>query len=540
METYNESNVSGVTDNITAYLLRSYQAANNRRELWVPTFEECYEYTLPRRESFYQETPGQPRTSKIYDETAVVGVQEFASRLQNGLVPAYTRWARLKSGTEVPEDKKMEIDKQLEIVSNYVFDVIQNSNFAQETHESFLDLTLGTGCLLVNEGDELNPIRFQAVPLTQMVLDTGHTGEVDKIFRVRRIPVKDILLLYPKATPTIMMQQKLEKDPEFKCTIIEAVYRNWDEKDETWHYCVIHKEGKEKIWVQKYKGIGSNPWVVFRWSKAAGEIYGRGPTWNALAAIKTCNLTIELILENAQMSISGLWQISDDGTINTDTINLVPGTVIPVSPGSAGLQPLQSPGKFDVAQLVLDDMRHNIKKALYNEMLGKPLSKTPMSATEVAERQADLARQIGAAYGRLQAEFINPVLKRVIYILKKQGRIELPTINGREVRIQTESPLGRQQMMQDVFTIDQYLGMLQQRFGPEMTNLMINGEATAEYLAKKQGIPLELIRTPEQKEEVLQRFSEIEQMRQQGQQQQGAEPVEQTTEPTEQVGQADI
>ena len=47
METYNESNVSGVTDNITAYLLRSYQAANNRRELWVPTFEECYEYTLP-------------------------------------------------------------------------------------------------------------------------------------------------------------------------------------------------------------------------------------------------------------------------------------------------------------------------------------------------------------------------------------------------------------------------------------------------------------------------------------------------------------
>ena len=104
METYNESNVSGITDNITAYLLRSYQAANNRRELWVPTFEECYEYTLPRRESFYQETPGQPRTSKIYDETAVVGVQEFASRLQNGLVPAYTRWARLKSGTEVPID----------------------------------------------------------------------------------------------------------------------------------------------------------------------------------------------------------------------------------------------------------------------------------------------------------------------------------------------------------------------------------------------------------------------------------------------------
>jgi hypothetical protein len=163
-----------------------------------------------------------------------------------------------------------------------------------------------------------------------------------------------------------------------------------------------------------------------------------------------------------------------------------------------------------------------------------------MSATEVAERQADLARQIGAAYGRLQAEFINPVLKRLVYILKKQGRIELPTVDGREVRIQTESPLGRQQMMQDVFTIDQYLGMLQMRFGPEMTNLMINGERTAEYLAKKQGIPLDLIRTPEEKDEVLQRFSEIEQMRQQGQQQQQQPQEEQPIETGEQVGQSNI
>ena len=41
------------------------------------------------------------------------------------------------------------------------------------------------------------------------------------------------------------------------------------------------------------------------------------------------------------MAISGVYQMDDDGVINPDTINLVPGTVIPKAPNSAGLQPVK-------------------------------------------------------------------------------------------------------------------------------------------------------------------------------------------------------
>ena len=141
------------------------------------------------------------------------------------------------------------------------------------------------------------------------------------------------------------------------------------------------------------------------------------------------------------MAISGIYQMEDDGVINPDTINLVPGTIIPKAMGSAGLQPIQAAGSFDVAQLVLGDMRNNIKRALYNDMLGDP-NRTPASATEVAERMADLSRRIGSAFGRLQVELVQPVLQRVIYILKKQGRIEVPTVNGREVKSQVSLTIG--------------------------------------------------------------------------------------------------
>jgi hypothetical protein len=74
---------------------------------------------------------------------------------------------------------------------------------------------------------------------------------------------------------------------------------------------------------EEYSGDGSNPYLVFRWNKASGEVYGRGPVFNAMGAIKTCNLTIELILQNAQMSVSGVYTYEDDGVINPDNISLV-------------------------------------------------------------------------------------------------------------------------------------------------------------------------------------------------------------------------
>ena len=141
-------------------------------------------------------------------------------------------------------------------------------------------------------------------------------------------------------------------------------------------------------------------------------------------------------------------------------------------------------------------MRQNIKRALYNDMLGNP-DKTPASATEVAERMADLSRRIGSAFGRLQAELVQPVLQRVIYILKKQGRIEIPQVNGREVKVRSVSPLAQAQSNQDIGTVSRFLELIGGTFGPEMLQILIDSEVTAVYLAKKFGVPESLIRDEE-------------------------------------------
>jgi transcription initiation factor TFIIIB Brf1 subunit/transcription initiation factor TFIIB len=159
-------------------------------------------------------------------------------------------------------------------------------------------------------------------------------------------------------------------------------------------------------------------------------------------------------------------------------------------------------------------------------MLGTPNEKTPMTATEVAERMADLSRQIGAAFGRLQAELVNPVLQRVIYILKKQGRIKIPVVNGREIKIRSSSPLAQAQQQQDVATIDRFLGMVQQRVGPQLLNVLVKQDEVAKFVAKKLGIPEELIRSSEEMQQAAQQMQQMMGQQQGGMEQEQPEEIQ--------------
>ena len=213
-------------DKIAKQYTKKYSKAKAFRENWVPLFEECYEYALPQRESFYAETAGQRRDDKIFDETAVVGVQEFASRLQSGLVPNFARWADLMSGSEVPVEQREAVDNELDAVTEYVFEVLQNSNFSQEVHESFMDLAVGTGVMCVEEGDAINPVTFTAIPLPHVVLDTGPDDRIDHVYRERKnVQFDHLELMYPNSTfdDKVMKMMGMDRDT----TVLEVVCRDY-------------------------------------------------------------------------------------------------------------------------------------------------------------------------------------------------------------------------------------------------------------------------------------------------------------------------
>jgi hypothetical protein len=485
--------IAPLSNDEAAQLFQAYDAAKKKRMIMESLFSECYDWTLPARSAWFGGSQGQPRTDHIFDETACVSVQEFASRLATGLFPAFRRWADLRPGSDVVEGDKVAISQELEVISKVLFEAIDASNFAQEIHEALLDLAVSTGILLIETGAD-GGLQFTALPMPAVVLDVGPNDQVDALFRELERKIAHLEVLWPgRVKLPRELETRMRRDPEATVKLIEICRRDWIEGVETYDYRVLEWSTRQILVSGTYKGEGSCPFVAFRFSKAAGEVWGRGPVINALPAIRTCNFVQRLVLENADMAIAGIWQAEDDGVLNPDTVSLVPGTVIPKGAGS-GLQPLKPAGQFDVSTFVLKDQRAAIKKALYNETLG-PREGTPMSATEVNERIADLARQMGSAFGRLQSEAVQPILRRCLYLLAEAGRIMLPRVGSKLVEIRSSSPLARDQEMADVVGVDRWLEILMNRYGPQMVNLLSDSQAIAEFTAQKLGVPPSLVRS---------------------------------------------
>jgi hypothetical protein len=236
----------------------------------------------------------------------------------------------------------------------------------------------------------------------------------------------------------------------------------------------------------------ASPFINFRWLKAPGEFYGRSPVMKALPDIKTVNKVVELVLKNASIAVTGIWQADDDGVLNPANVRLVPGSIIPKAVGSAGLTPLEAPGRFDVSELVLTDMRARVRHALLVDRLA-PLESPRMTATEVLERSAEATRVLGATFGRLQAELLSPLVARAVSILRRRGEIDDFALDGRHAVLQHRSPLARTQAASDVQGVLRWLETAR-GLGPEAT-ATIDVAETARWLARSLGVPPTLVRS---------------------------------------------
>jgi len=490
-------------------ILKRYETAKAHRASWEQHWKECYQYALPQREVFNEHSPGKKKNIRIYDSTALIATQRFASRLQSTLVPPFKKWAKLSAGSAIPKQARVKIDKELESTTETLFSFINNSNLATEANEAFLDLAVGTGALLLEEGEGEDLLRFKAVPLKQLIIEDGPSGTIDNVFRDHSVSARDIEHIWPKGSASPAVKKMVSEKPDEQVHIVESTI--WDDKEKRYNFAVIEAQTTHVVFEDYFD---ESPWIVFRWSKVAGERYGRGPIMTALPDIKTANEVVKFVLKNAEKEIAGVYTAVDDGVLNPWTINVAPGAVVPV--GQQGsLQPLVSGGNFNVSELILGDLRDSIRKALYHDQLG-PVAGPTKSATEISLRQQELMSDIGSSFGRLQIEFINKLIKRAYYILEKNQKVAPIKVGDQKVEIKVISPLAQQQDMDEVNKLAQFVqfaGMV----GPEAMQIGLDLEAFPEHIAGLLGIDKTLIRDKEERDAMKQQAMQQAQMQQMAQ-----------------------
>ncbi|MCU0966985.1 MAG: portal protein, partial [Burkholderiaceae bacterium] len=481
-------------------LQKRARAAENRLARYTTVWRDIVELAMPQRDTLTGKAEGQERTTAIFDSTACYGTSRFANRVVQAMFPAQERWAELRLSVPELDDaddpERADLQLRLDAVNRLIFQAVMESNFDLAIVEAAHDLAAGTMALLLEPGRTAGgwaapALRFQAVPVGAVAVEDGPFGTVGAAFHRQRLAGRIIKPTWPDATLPDQLERAIARNPDQEVELLHATAYDYEAR--AWRIAVLHKDA-----VLVDRTARACPWIIVRWMRTPGEIYGYGPLTMALADIRTLNKAKEQTLQNGALAIAGVHTAVDDGVLNPYTIKLVPGAVIPVAsnggPRGPSLAPLPRPGNFDLSQIIIEDLRRDIRAALFDIPLPDQI-RSNVSATEIEQRMAEYNRQTGA-FGRLYIDGTRPLMFRIVDILDDAGILPgvFELMQDDAVRAVPTSPLAVMMDMAEVQTIARYIqmGAAFEAYEPGFIRKGLATDRVAAWLAERLSVPAAL------------------------------------------------
>jgi hypothetical protein len=172
--------------------------------------------------------------------------------------------------------------------------------------------------------------------------------------------------------------------------------------------------------------------------------------------------------------------------------------------GQQLLRPLFTSGNVGLTQEMMEQRRNAVREGFYfslMQMVGSP----NMTATEWMGRQEEKLRLLGPNLGRIQSEFLSPLIKRRFGLLQRADQLPPPPeeIQGTAMTIEYVSPLARAQMAgeaQAVQRLYQGLGMIAQIDPSVLDN--VDHDQAVQILGRGWAVPAKLMRGADQIKEL--------------------------------------
>ena len=485
--------------------LKRFEQLKSKRGVWESHWQECVDYILPRRGNItYKDTPGQKRTSNIYDTTATTALELLAAAIHGMLTNPSTKWFDLVTADPRLMDS-WDVVVWLDQVSKTLMDVYNSSNFTTQTHELYLDLGLiGTGMLYQEPGKGSNLLNFTAYPINGVFIVENEEGIIDTVYRRDWMTAQNIVRMWPDTTPETI-REKLKKDPDEELEVLHVIRPRKDRLPGkidklNMPFASLYIAVQDKVKLSE-GGYHEFPCAVPRWYLTTGETYGRSPSMTALPDIKMLNEICKCTIRAAQKIVDPPLQVPDDGFLAE--INTYPGGINRYNTSNPDdrIYPLETKGRPELGLQMEEQRRQAIRRTYYVDQFRLPSSPNPqMTATEVMERTQENLRLMGPILGRLQPEYLTPTIARSYGILKRMNMFPPApaAIVNTGISIKYTSPIARAQRMSELQgiakTID-FVAALGERH-PEVWD-EFNMPSTARLVADINGVPAATRNSPE-------------------------------------------
>jgi len=474
-------------------LLKRAKDAKSTADQWLSLHQEAYDFAMPNKETYRLQNQGARKDRHIFDSTAIEAVEIFVNKIQHGFFPPWQEWMEMTAGGLVPKDEKIELTRLLQESGAIFFSEFHQSNHTTEISPALGDWAIGSACMEVEEGRfdrNESAFHFINIPLSEIFPETPAYGNVKSSWREHKVLAENIKQNWAKAEIPKELQLIIDEKPQTKEKILNGQIFNPERN--VYHQFIIWN--KHLIFTQEFTGMRR---IVFRASVTAGEVFGRGPVIRNLADIRTLNKVKEFVLNNSALQIAGVYTGVDDGVFNPSTVRIAPGSIIPVGSNNTqnpSLTPLARTGDIGTGQIIIENLQAKINTAFFAEPMGN-VDGAVRSASEQIRRHQDNLNRTGTNMGRLFNEYIQPMVKACISILKSRGKLDKAfVVDGRKVRIKMVSPLAKQKELEDFQNSQVWYEAIQQ-LPPEIAMIAVKQHLLPTYWAEKLSISLDLVNT---------------------------------------------
>jgi hypothetical protein len=502
-------------------LLKRYDRLKSDRTNWDTMWEELATFLMPGKVDFITtSTRGTKRAAEVYDSTGIHALQILSASLHGSLTSPSTKWFGLRFRQDELNENK-DAKNWLEKCSKGIFQEFGKCNFSTEVAECYQDLVgFGTSCLqfdVKTKESNFDGFNFKACHLAEVVISESEEGKVDTVFRKLKLTARQAYQKFGKDCGDKAMKA-LEKDPDQMFEYVQAVFPR-EIKGEPAMVAPPHQRPWACYFISvidkkicKESGYYELPFMVPRWAKTTGDMYGFGPGCIARADVKTLNSARKLAMRAWEKSIDPPLKAMQNGILGK--IDMRPSTVTYVR-DMQNLEPIVNATNWNADQLMLSDVRGSVRRIFFSDQL--ELNEGPqMTATEVQVRYELMQRLLGPTLGRLQSEFLNPIVERAFYsMLRGNALPPMPEVLqevGGDLDIEYVGPLARSQKMDEVTSIQRAMEGIMQlaQVNPEVLDI-VDVDKAGRTISDRLGAPADILRGAEQ-------VGEIRQSRQQQQQ----------------------
>jgi hypothetical protein len=403
-------------------IVQRYKGLKSDRQIWDSHWREVAELVYPRRDDFdTKRAAGEKRMTKVFDSTPIQANELLASGMVGLNINPATTWFR--ASTDGMDDAaKRWVSNASDVMLNEIN--APSSGFYTAAYEYFLEFgAFGTAGIFITEGENSDGLLCQARALSELVIAEGPQGQVDTVYRRFEWPAHRIFARWGKQSGKSVLDYIKKEQFDRKCFIIHAIQPR-KERDpgkktaDQMPFEDVYVVEKDRH-VLEEGGFVEFPLPVGRFYKSPMETYGRSPAMTALPDIKMLNEIMKVTIKAAQKTVDPPLIVPSDGFINP--VRTVPGGVN-VFDGSVneaiGQFPSANP---DIGLDMVSLLQDKIRSMFFVDQL-QFAGDAKMTATEVLQRTEEKLRLMGPILGRVQTEFLGPVLDRIFGILNRQGK----------------------------------------------------------------------------------------------------------------------